>query len=529
MKILRSAFLVSFFTVVSRISGFIRDVLIATIVGSGFFADVFFAAFKLTNILRKILLEGSFFAAFVPSFTKIKEHYGLVEAKKFSSKMLSITFYTVLCIVVIANIFMPHITKFMAPGFVGEKLAMTISLSYIVFWYFVAISIISILSGVLNGLHKFSYYAIVPILLNIVIILFVIFLKDKFQNIAYCLAWAVVLGGIVQFMFIYGACVYEKFTINLQRPTRDLVDDNTKTAYKKMLPSIIGGGLTQINTMIDLILGSYIISGVSYLYYVDRLFFLPTSVIGTAISIVILPFISKQIAAQRIDKANKYIDESLQLSAILVFPSAFTLFLNAEMITSIVFERGAFNATDVHFVATMLKILAVALPFTVFNKITSTIFFSYSNTKTPMFITFISVITNVTISISFMPYWGVYAITIGTAFSYILSFFIGFIILLQKRMLIVHVDLIKFFMKVILSSSIAFTAMQYISMHHIYGYMPMVYDFGILPKLTYIIALFTVAGIIYLVIGLALGLNIFGMLFTKQSYSKNNKHSISNN
>jgi putative peptidoglycan lipid II flippase len=516
MRILRSAFLVSFFTIVSRISGFVRDILIATLVGSGFFADVFFAAFKLTNLLRKVLIEGSFFAAFVPSFSRIKEQYGLLEVKRFSSKMFSIAFYVMIGIVVIANIFMPQVTKFMAPGFTGEKLAMTVSLSYIIFWYFIAISLISILSGVLNGLHRFSYYAIVPIFMNLAIIGFVLFAKDSFTNIAYCLAWSVVFGGIVQFMFIYGACVYEKFVVSLYPPKKSLFDEHTKASYKKMIPSIIGGGLTQINTMVDLILGSYIVSGVSYLYYVDRIFFLPSSVIGTAISIVILPFISRQIALKRIDKADKYIKEAIHLASILVFPASVLLFLNAEMIISIVFERGAFTTTDVHFVSQMLKILAIALPFSVFNKITSTIFFSYSDTKTPMIITFISVIINVAVSVSLMPHLGIYAITIGTAVSYVVSFLIGLTILLYKKILHLSADLLKFFIVILTSSVVTFCIMQWVSMHDQFGYVPMVYKLGIFPKLSYITTLICGAGIFYITISLMCGINIINILIAKK-------------
>ncbi len=522
MRILRSAFLVSFFTIVSRISGFIRDILIATLVGSGFFADVFFAAFKLTNLLRKVLIEGSFFAAFVPSFSRIKEHYGYLEARRFSSKMFSIAFYVMIAIVVVANIFMPQVTKFMAPGFTREKLDMTISLSYIIFWYFVAISLISILSGVLNGLHKFSYYAIVPIFMNLAIIGFILFARDYFTNIAYCLAWSVVFGGIIQFTFIYGACIYEKFVVNLYMPRKSLFDEHTKASYKKMIPSIIGGGLTQINTMVDLILGSYIVSGVSYLYYVDRIFFLPSSVIGTAISIVILPFISRQIALKRMDKANKYIKEAIQLASILVFPASILLFLNAEMIISIVFERGAFTTTDVHFVSQMLKILAVALPFSVFNKITSTIFFSYSNTRTPMIITFISVFINVITSVSLMPHLGIYAITIGTAVSYIISFLISISILLYKKMLHFSPDIIKFFIVIIASSFVAFCIMQWVSMHEQLGYIAMVYKLGIFPKLVYISTLFCVAGTLYIIISLLCGINIISILTAKKE--KNHKN-----
>lgn len=515
MKILKSAGMVSFFTMISRITGFIRDVIIAEIVGTGTFADVFFAAFKLTNILRKVLIEGSFFAAFVPSFTKIKEHYGIEQAKDFASKMLSIALYTVAVITVLANIFMPQLTAIMAPGFSGEKLSMTISLSYIIFWYFVAIALISIISGALNGLHKFSYYSIVPVFLNLSIIFFIFFLRDNFKNIAYCLAWSVVAGGIVQFIFIYLACVYENFVIRVKLPRKTLFDEHTIASYKKMIPSIIGGGATQFNTMVDLILGSYIVSGVSHLYYADRIFFLPTSMIGTAISIVILPFISKQISKHNFEKANRYIKEAIQLASVLVFPASFFLILNSEVLISIIFERGAFNTNDARVVSKILQILGVALPFCVLTKIMSSIFFSYSDTKTPMYITFFSVIVNVCLSLALMPYLGIYAISMGTTISYILSFIVSATILIYRKMLKIEIDLMIFITKILIVSFVSLWILQYMALHPTFGYYAMFFSAGIMQKLLYIFTLLSFSGVVYVACCFMLGINFRSIFFTK--------------
>lgn len=517
MNILKSAALVSFFTIVSRVSGYVRDILIARIAGTGFFADVFFAAFKMTNLLRKVLIDGSFFAAFVPSFSKIKEKYGKEEALIFSSKMLSIALYIVLGITVLANIFMPQVTKFMAPGFTGEKLALTISLSYIIFWYFIFICLISIISGVLNGIHKFSYYAIVPIFMNLSMIFFTLFLQDYFSNIGYCLAWAVVFGGLVQFLFIYLACVYEKFVVKIQLPSRKLFDENTKSAYKKMLPSIVGGSLSQINTMVDLVLGSMIASGVSYLYYTDRIFFLPTSVIGTAISIVILPLISKQIAQGNMSSANHLVGEAISLSTIMVLPAAFVLLLNAPMLTSVTFEGGAFTANDVSVVARMLQVLAIALPFCVFNKIASAIFFSHSDTKTPMYITLASVLINVAISIVLMKMgYGVYGITIGTAFSYFISCVVSVVILMKKDLLYIGSEITKFVIKVAMSSSGSALLMQWCVMHKTFGYNTMIHNSNLFTKLSYMIGIVSATGVIFLLLSRFLGVNILHILFARK-------------
>jgi putative peptidoglycan lipid II flippase len=513
MTIFKSAFIISFFTIISRISGFIRDMLVATIVGTGFYADVFFASFKLTNLLRKLLAEGSFFAAFIPSFSHIKEKYGHGEARIFAIKMFSITFYLLAIIIILGNLFMPQITKIMTPGFTAEKLDATISLSYIIIWYLLFVCLVSILSGILNGMQKFSYYAIVPILLNIVLIAFIVFFQDHFENIAHCLAYGVVCGGVVQFLFVYLACVYEKFTIYLQKPSKKLLDEHTKTSYKRMLPAILGGGLTQVNTMVDMILGSYIASGVSYLYYVDRIFYLPTSVIGTAIGIVILPFISKQIAQSNFEGATKVINEGIQLSIIFVLPAAFILFFLSEVVTSILFERGAFNATDVHFVSSMLKILAIGLPLCVLNKVTSAIFFSYSNTKTPMYITFFSVAINVAVSVSLMPFFGIYAIVSGTALSYFVSFGIGMFVLISQKKMIITKQMLAFLLKVTAMALCTGLVALFLCEHQAYGYNAMLRDSILLIKLLYLLLIGTICIGTYILTGFCLRLNIILAVF----------------
>lgn len=515
MTIFKSAFIISFFTILSRISGFIRDMLVATIVGTGFYADIFFCAFKLTNLLRKLLAEGSFFAAFIPSFTHIKEKYGMQNAQMFATKMFSITFYILLIIIIFANLFMPQLTKAMAPGFTGEKLSETITLSYIIFWYLGLISLVSILAGVLNGLQKFAYYAIVPIFLNIVLIIFILFFQKYFRNISYCLAWGVICGGVIQLLFVYFACVSEKFLLLIKKPSRKLFDADTKAAYKRMVPAIVGGGLTQINTIIDMVLGSYIVSGVSYLYYVDRIFYLPTSIIGTAIGIVILPFISKRIAQNHIEGAHKVVNEAIQLSSIFVLPASCILFLLADVVTSIIFERGAFNTTDVHFVSTMLQILAIGLPFCVLNKVTSSIFFSYSDTKNPMYITLVSVMVNIVISVTLMPRMGIYAITLGTAISYFVSCITSIVILIIQKRLIITKEIIWFVVKISISSFFAVLFVWFIAYHAQFGYSALIYNANLMIKILYLLGLTSVCGVAYIVIALAIRVNILRLIFTR--------------
>lgn len=516
MKIFRSAFVITAFSIIARILGFIRDSLIAKYSGVSMLSDVFFASFKITNFFRKILSEGTFFAAFVPSFSKILNEKGKIELSIFSSSVFSIMFYLILIITLIFEIFMEGITKLTSPGFLTdlEKFNLTVEVSRILFWYFIMIVGSSMFCGLLNTIKKFSYYAIVPVFLNLSLIIFILFFKDTFKTFAHTLAYGVLFGGAFQIGFAYFGCIREGFKPRIYLPCKKVFSPTVTSTFKKMFPAIIAGGLSQINTLLDLILGSMITSGVSYLYFVDRIFYLPTASIGTAIGIVVLPMLSEAIEKRNAKSENDIQTEAMNLSSIFVIPVSLSLIFCADVFVSVVFERGNFVYENVKIVANCLKILGFALPFVVYMKVLSSIFFSYQNTKTPMYIAIFSALINVLISLILIRYLGLYGIIIGTAVSYIFDAVITFYLLKQRNLINLNwgkliIFNIKVFFAAFIFALVCYMFFNFLDFTNYYGN---IFNHSILIKFLYISIVCTFASFIYYIILKILKINLKALI-----------------
>ena len=514
MKVFKSAFVITFFSIIARVLGFVRDSLIAKYSGVGFMSDVFFASFKITNFFRKILAEGTFFAAFVPSFTKILNEQGKIKLSIFSSSVFSIMFYVVLIITIVFEIFMEQITSFTSPGFVSDesKFLLTVEISRILFWYFILIVGASIISGLLNTVKKFTYYAIIPVFLNISLVVFILLFQNSFKTFAHTLAYGVLIGGIMQFCVAYIGCVKEGFKIRIYLPSKKIFKPEVIATFKKMFPAMIAGGLSQINTLLDLILGSMISAGVSYLYFVDRIFYLPTASIGTAIGIVVLPMLSAA-AGKKNNKDIKAIQtESINISSLLVLPVSFALIFSPEVFVSVIFERGNFTNENTMIVANCLRILGFALPFVVYMKIFSSIFFSHENTKTPMYVALVCAFLNAVTSIILMQFIGIYGIIIGSAFSYIADALITFLLLKRKRLIILDVkDVLIFNLKVLLAGVLfGLFCFFFLSYYGATSYYKNVFEYSILIKFLYLAIFGTIGVLLYCVL-----LKLFKVDFVK--------------
>jgi putative peptidoglycan lipid II flippase len=512
MRVFKSAFVITFFSIIARLLGFARDGLIAKYAGVGFMSDVFFASFKITNFFRKILAEGTFFAAFVPSFSKILEQKGKIELSIFSSSVFTIMFYVVLIITILFEIFMEQITAFTSPGFLSDeaKFKLTVEVSRILFWYFMLIVGSSILCGLLNSIKKFSYYAIVPVFLNVSLIIFILFFQNYFKTFAHTLAFGVLMGGVFQFLIAYFGCVKEGFRLRIYLPSKKIFHPNVITTFKKMFPAMIAGGLSQINTLLDLILGSLIASGVSYLYFVDRIFYLPTASIGTAIGIVVLPVLSSAVGKKSVSEIKEIQTESLNVSSLLVLPVAFSLILCADIFVSVVFERGNFTFENTQIIANCLRILGFALPFVVYMKIFSSIFFSHDNTKAPMYIALFCALINSIISISLLKILGIYGIIIGSGVSYFADAMITFFLLKRKRL--IELDWVKisiFNLKIIISSIIfAVFCFYFFTINQNTAYYKNIFEHSLLIKFGYLGVIMSLGVAIYCIILMIFGVRL---------------------
>ena len=286
MNLLKSTGTFGFYTIISRLLGYLRDILIAIFLGTGMLADAFFVAFRIPNTFRRLFAEGTFNAAFVPSYSS-EITKGKKQSNKFANDIFNLLFLGLLFLTIIIEIFMPAFVSIIAPGFVGdlEKMELAINLTRITFPFLFFICLASFFSAILNSHNKFAAAAAAPIILNIVLILVLFFSKSLGDQLVYYLSYGVSLAGFLQLIFLYkyASKYYSlKFSFELK------VSNKVKFFFKKLLPSIFSSGVTQINILIGTIIASFQASAVSYLYYADRIYQINLAIAGIAIGVVIL-------------------------------------------------------------------------------------------------------------------------------------------------------------------------------------------------------------------------------------------------
>ena len=293
MNLLKSTGTFGFFTLISRILGYLRDILIAIFLGTGALADAFFVAFRIPNTFRRLFSEGTFNAAFVPSYSSeiIK---GTKQSNDFANSIFNLLFLGLLFLVLLVQIFMPGFVSIIAPGFVGdfEKINIAINLTRITFPFLFFISIASFFAAILNSHNKFAAASAAPIILNIVLIIILFLSNFLGDELVYYLSYGVSFAGILQLLFLFK---YVSKFYSLKFNFRIRINKKVKIFFKKLLPSIFSSGVTQVNILVGTIIASFQAGAVSYLYYADRVYQINLAVAGIAIGVVVLPQLSKHI------------------------------------------------------------------------------------------------------------------------------------------------------------------------------------------------------------------------------------------
>ena len=433
MKLIKPFLTISSLTFVSKILGFIRDILIAAFVGAGVIADVFFVAFKLPNFFRRLFAEGAFSAAFIPVFSSILKKKGKKDALKFASEVFSLLFFILFLVIIIFEFLMPLIVYFLAPGFAQdpEKLNLLIELSRITFPYLFFISLVSLYTGVLNSFNKFAIGSAAPILLNITFIVFILCFGEIFTTKGHMLAWAVFFAGIIQLSFLMYGIFKSDLQIFFIKPK---YSEYIKKLFKLIIPGAIGAGVIQINLLIDIILASFLPTGsISYLYYAERINQLPIALIGVAIGTAILPTLSKQIINNEKKKAFSTQNRAIEFSLLLALPAALSIFILAEPIIESFFERGEFSIQDKVLSAKALQAFAIGVPAYVLVKILSPVFFARQDTVTPVKIAILCVFVNFLLNIILMQFYQHVGIALATAFSSWLNFILLLLALIKSN------------------------------------------------------------------------------------------------
>ena len=446
MNLIKSTGTFSFFTLISRLLGYIRDILIAIFLGTGLLADAFFVAFRIPNTFRRLFSEGTFNAAFVPSYSAVLNNKK--KSQNFASSIFNLLILGLFFLVLVVEILMPLFIFLIAPGFEGDyqKMELAVTLTRITFPFLMFISLASFFSAILNSHNKFAIASAAPIILNILLIGVLLFGKILNDQLVYYLSYAVTAAGILQLIFLY-FYVKKYFSPNINFSIK--IDNKVKTFFKKLLPSIFSSGVTQINILIGTIIASFQTSAVSYLYYADRVYQINLAIAGIAIGTVILPQLSKYVQKQNKEKINLIQNKALELSLFLSIPAAMALLIASEEIISSLFGYGSFDELSVKNSAKALFYFAIGLPAFSLIKVFSAFFFARHNTKLPFYISLTSILLNIFISIIFFREIGFIIIPIATTVSSWFNAIFLFIFLKKENLFNFNLVFIDRFIKIL--------------------------------------------------------------------------------
>jgi len=404
----------AFLTGISRISGYIRDVFIAAFLGAGIFSDVFLIAFKLPNLFRRITAEGALTSSFLPIYAKLRTQNGDEIAIKYFKKIVYNVTLLLIFLMIFFQILMPFVVYILAPGFVknNEITNQIISLTRITMFFMPLISAVALLGVATNVSGRFWILSFTPVILNSCIILSCFFITDFWAIKSLPVGIATVIGGVLQLIFMIAMIKKYKILIPkkikervVSKDDKSVINSSIKQTWRRFLPAAFGGGILQINLLVDTILGSLIGFGaVSYLYFADRISQLPLGIIGVALSTTLLTSLSKANAKKDIKQFSKELIISLKIGLFFSIPSAFVFIFYNDLLITVLFERGEFNFYETRQTSLALSAYSFGIPAFIMIKSCQPAFLATGNTKTPMYIGLVLLILNIFLSLSLMSY-----------------------------------------------------------------------------------------------------------------------------
>ncbi|WDR01846.1 murein biosynthesis integral membrane protein MurJ [Devosia algicola] len=405
MSLYRNFLSVGGLTLLSRVAGFVRDALMAAVLGTGPAADAFFAAFRFPNLFRRLFAEGAFNTAFVPMFSGALEQDGPDHARLLASRIMSWLVAALVVVTVLAEIFMPVLMVPFVPGFDDPaKFELTVLLTRIMFPYLMCMSLMAAYGAILNSLGRFFAAAFAPVILNIVnitaMIPLVTFAVQAPANAAIWVAIATMFGGVAQLALVYWSIRRANFVPRFAWPR---IDHEVRRFWILAIPAILTGGITQINLFVGTVIASSAAGAIAILNYADRLYQLPLGIIGIAIGTVLLPELSRHLKGNRVAEARASQDQALLVSMLLSMPAAAALVALAQPIVRLLFERGAFDQLATAQTADALVAFAVGLPAYVLIRVLQPGYFAREDTVTPTIFAAISAGTNIGMSLLLFP------------------------------------------------------------------------------------------------------------------------------
>lgn len=397
--LLRSGMVVSIMTMLSRVLGMVRDVVVAAYFGSQSEADAFFIAFKIPNFLRRLFAEGAFAQAFVPVLSEYRTKYSLAEVKQLVDRVTGTLGLTLVAITAVGVAGAPVLITLFAPGFHGEteKLALATDMLRITFPYLLLISLTALCGSILNSYGRFAVPAFTPVLLNICMIGATVLMTPYFDQPIMALAWGVFIAGVVQLLFQLPFLAQIKL---LPVPRPDPKHEGVKRIMTLMLPALFGVSVSQINLLLDTVLASFLETGsISWLYYADRLSELPLGAFGIAIGTVILPALSRQHAGDDPKAFSATLDWAIRMVLLVGVPAALALLLLAEPLIATLFHYGAMTERDVVQSAAALQAYSVGVMIFMLIKVLAPGYFARQDIKTPVKIAIICMVVNMVLNL----------------------------------------------------------------------------------------------------------------------------------
>jgi putative peptidoglycan lipid II flippase len=397
----RNVLTVGGWTMASRVLGFARDMLIAAMLGAGPVADAFFVALKLPNLFRRLFGEGAFNAAFVPAFSGMLAAEGRPPARQFAAETFAVMAFWLGALTILGEVFMPQMMAVLAPGFetIPAKFDLAVALSRITFPYLLLICLAALVSGVLNGLERFTAASASYILFNVFSIAALLWLTPYVATAGHALSWGATASGVAQLALLLWASRRAGVAFRLPRPR---LTPQIRVLLRRMLPGLVGAGVTQLNLAVDVIIASLLPPGtVSLLYYADRVQQLPLGVIGTAVGTALLPLLSRQARAGEAEASLGTLNRAIEYALFLTLPAAVALVVSAWPVMSVLFGRGAFEAESVRLSAQSLAAYAIGLPAFVLVKAVAPAFFARGDMATPVRIGVAAVVLNLAMNVAF--------------------------------------------------------------------------------------------------------------------------------